>query len=597
MKEIVLNEKIPLSKSIPKRVIDVEMFRAGEQTDSDGDRALFTEQDLEDIITSYDPASHEAPLIVGHDQNDSTPSLGWVKNLWRRGKSLWGKIELTPKAEKMISEGIFKKVSSSFYAPEADANPHKGKLSLRHLALVNIPAVKGLADFREQLSDTINIDFSEKRSKALFKELLDKNTSIMAKPRKKRISNHAEGPMHVTINVGGSSGGEDLPLYDDSGNQLTTAGTPVDYEEEEEMEEMDLPEDEMEYDEDEELEEGMDEEGMDEEGMDEEGMDEEGLDEEGLDEGMDEEMDEGMDEEPEDLEGGGDEVEDISDDMDDDEDKISELATSYSPLELAKALMLQKQTNNMMESNMSQDFSEKKEETEYACSDDKKSKKMKKYKEKDEEEMSEDYAEEEEEEEKDEKEMKKKEECDDDDDDDDEEETKDHGEESMIEDYSEEEDEEDEEEDEDSESSESLKERVARLEKELVEQKKLAREKEISDFCEKVYQNGKLTEQIVSKTDLVRFMGSLNGKNAMNFSESGRQSQFDFFSNVLVNLPQLVNFSEVAPEGTAPKRKKVSPPASGYEYDGNNLDLHTKALEFSEAKGVDYITALKTIME
>jgi hypothetical protein len=92
-------------------------------------------------------------------------------------------------------------------------------------------------------------------------------------------------------------------------------------------------------------------------------------------------------------------------------------------------------------------------------------------------------------------------------------------------------------------------------------------------------------------------MGSLNGKNSMNFSEGTKKSQFDFFSDVLENLPQLVNFSEVAPEASAPKRKKVNPPASGYAYDGSNLDLHTQALEFSESKGVDYITALKSIVE
>jgi len=477
------------------------------------------------------------------------------------------------------------------------------------LALVNIPAVKGLADFRECLSDTITVDFSEKRSKALFKELLDKNTSIMAKPRKKRISNHAEGPMHVTINVGGSSGAEDLPIYDDGGNQLSKAGTPVDYYEDEEEEDLDysdgdpdFPEDfpeedesldeegyeteeEMEYDEDEELPmEGEEEMPLEEEGGEEE-MPMEG-------EGEEEEMpmeDEG-EEAPESLEEDS-EIEDISEELDGDDAKISELASSYSPLELAKALMLQKETKNMMEAPNTQDFSECDDEDDEKKSKKDGDKKLKKKKEEDaeskdysdsdepEDDESEDFEESVEEFSEDEEETDGK--CDDS-----EEEEKDFSE-----------DEEEDDEDEDSESTESLKDRVARLEKELIEQKKLAREKDISDFCEKVYQGGKLTEQIVTKTDLVRFMSSLNGKNSMNFSEGTRKSQFDFFSDVLENLPQLVSFSEVAPEASTPKRKKVDSPASGYEYDKSNLDIHAKALEFSEAKGVDYVTALKSVID
>lgn len=638
MKEITLNEKSPLSKAIPKKVINVEMFRAGEQTDSDGDRALFTEQDLEDIISTYSPATHEAPLIVGHDQDDSTPSLGWVREMWRKGKSLWGKIELTPKAEKLISEGVFKKVSSSFYAPEADANPYPGKLALRHLALVNIPAVKGLADFKEHLTETINVDFSDQRSHALFKELLDKNTSIMAKPRKKRISNHAEGPMHVTINVGGSSGPEDLPIYDDGGNQLSKGGIPVDYEDDEtEFADgdpdfpQDFPEEDEELDSeyapegedvdfgDEEIDEAMGAEGEEAEGFDPEAgaEDMEGMEgEEGAEE-LDPEAElEGEEEldpeaEPEDVEGS-DEIEDISDDVEGDDAKISELASNFSALELAKALMLQKETKNMMESENTSDFSECDEDTE-------KSKKKKKKEEQDEsEDYAEDYeegtefAEDGEDEDDESEDYAEDPECSDD---------EEEGTEFAEDDEDEDEDDEDEpkskskkkkmpeflkkgkkeaefeESDEDSEDNESLKQRVARLEKELTEQKKLAREKDISDFCEKVYQGGKLTEQIVSKTDMVRFMSSLNGKNSMNFSEGNKRSQFDFFSDVLENLPQLVNFSEVAPQATAPKKKQVAAPESGYAYEGTNLDLHAKALDYSEAKGVDYLTALKSVID
>ena len=142
-----------------------------------------------------------------------------------------------------------------------------------------------------------------------------------------------------------------------------------------------------------------------------------------------------------------------------------------------------------------------------------------------------------------------------------------------------------------------LQARVAELEEELSRQKKLMREKEISDFCETLYENGKLTQQIVPKTDLVRFMETLNNKNSVNFSESGKTSQFDFFRNVLENLPSMVSFEEFATQASAPAAKKsISPSADGYIYDPSTADLHVQALEYAESKGVEYTVALKAII-
>ena len=139
--------------------------------------------------------------------------------------------------------------------------------------------------------------------------------------------------------------------------------------------------------------------------------------------------------------------------------------------------------------------------------------------------------------------------------------------------------------------------RVAELEEELARQKKLMREKEISDFCETLYGEGKLTNQIVSKTDLVRFMETLNNKNSVNFSETGKASQFDFFRGVLGKLPSMVSFEEFATPASAPKSKKQpSPSADGYVYDPATAGLHAQALEYAEEKGVEYTIALKAVL-
>lgn len=566
------------------------MFKAGEHMDSDNDRARFTIRDLEDIVSCYDPRVHEAPLIIGHEQNDSTPALGWVREVWRKGRSLWGKIELTPRAERIISEGTFKKVSSSFYAPEAETNPNRGKLSLRHLALVSIPAVKGLADFREPISDTITLNFSEQRSQTLFKELLESNTKHMPRQRtrKKSISDHGEGTVNLTINVSAGEGNKKIPIYDDSGSLLNESGAPADYD-------MDFVEDE-------------DKEGLPPTTEDDGDM----PDQAPTDPGADPEADPMAEETPvppdspeaegempeqvpdaEDEEMPGDEgdedaespTEDVSDELEDEDgdSKIAELASNYSAAELVKALAMKKQNTDLMESEASggdtTDFAEgdaedKDEDSEddedetkdYACGDeDKKEFPFNKKKKEDSEEEDSDDKKEYSEEEKDKK-------------DDTDEDKKEYAED-------------------DSEVS-KLKDRLAALEEELQKQRKSAREKEISDFCESIYTNGKLIESVVPKKELVKFMSTLNGKNTINFSESNRKSQFDFFSEVLTNLPQVVNFSEVATPATAPKKKKLSTrdDLSGFAYDTKSLDLHAEALDFAEANNVDYVTALKTVV-
>jgi hypothetical protein len=146
-------------------------------------------------------------------------------------------------------------------------------------------------------------------------------------------------------------------------------------------------------------------------------------------------------------------------------------------------------------------------------------------------------------------------------------------------------------------SVDNLNARVAELEEELNKQRKLAREKEISSFAEGLYESGKLTEQVVPKGDLVRFMETLNHKNSVNFSETGKASQFDFMRGVLESLPSMVSFEEFATPATAPKKsKEVEPNASGYAYDPNTANVHADALSYAEDNGCDYLTAVKFVI-
>jgi len=640
MKEHVLNGEKPLSTQQPKKVVFVEMFRAGPQISSTGQKLVFTENDLDQVVGSYDPIHHEAPLIIGHDQEDGTPALGWVQKVWRKGKELWGKVELTPKAEQLIKDGVFKKVSSSFYLPEAETNPTPGKLSLRHLGLVSIPAVKGLTAFSEQSEEqkTITITPSEGESSISFKEHLGKNL-IMARKKTKTETpasvesttiDHGEGGMTVNINIGGGAGGgaSKANVYDDSGNKISETGAPADYDMDYAMEadaSMDAePMPSMEED----MEGSSDDLGLEDDGeggeMPDDGaeMPDEGG--EMPDEGgeIPEEGGEGeMPSEPTEDEGGM-ETDDISGEMEGADEKIAQLASEYEIEELIKALALKTDATSMMEGQGKMSYGEMPEGLKKAIE----AKKGEKSDEEDEEKDSEDmgeavkegeapsgaekpsakevggaeepkgeqvYAEEETNEEKEEEESAEHAEgCKSYEEDEDEEKKKegkvtseatgtlDHSESAMG-----------------VQGQKNLQTRVAELEEELAKQKKLMREKEISDFTETLYNEGKLTQQIVAKTDLVRFMETLNNKNSVNFSETGKASQFDFFKGVLENLPSMVSFEEFATPASAPKApKQPVPSADGYVYDPTTANLHAQALEYSEQKGVEYTIALKAIL-
>jgi hypothetical protein len=128
---------------------EVNIFKAGLQTAESGMSREFTLSELDEIVDSYDPLIHEAPIRIGHEDNDKVPAWGWVKGLIRKGEDLYAKVDFSPLAKSFVKNGLYKKVSASFYSPISKINPHPGKWSLRHVALLGAqpPAVKGLKGF------------------------------------------------------------------------------------------------------------------------------------------------------------------------------------------------------------------------------------------------------------------------------------------------------------------------------------------------------------------------------------------------------------------------------------------------------------------
>ncbi len=124
----------------------LQIFKPGKHTAMGGQTLSFTESDLAATCAAYDPAKHEAPLVVGHPAHD-LPAYGWIKSLAFAD----GGIDATPAQVNndfadMVAAGAFKKISAAFYAPNSPSNPVPGVFYLRHVGFLGAqpPAVKGL---------------------------------------------------------------------------------------------------------------------------------------------------------------------------------------------------------------------------------------------------------------------------------------------------------------------------------------------------------------------------------------------------------------------------------------------------------------------
>lgn len=142
----------------------IEIFRAGRHIDDSGTPHNFTEADLADMASSYNPALREAPLTVGHPK-DNLPAYGWVKSVQNTAGVLSiNPHQVEPQFAEMVHAGRFKKRSASFYPPSAPNNPTPGKWYLRHVAFLGAqpPAVAGLKDIQFSEDDAGGaVSFSE----------------------------------------------------------------------------------------------------------------------------------------------------------------------------------------------------------------------------------------------------------------------------------------------------------------------------------------------------------------------------------------------------------------------------------------------------
>lgn len=125
----------------------IEIFKAGKHTAMSGETLTFSQADLQAAVAAYDPQVYEAPLVVGHPKLDD-PAYGWAQglSLTDDGKLLADPHQVDTEFSEIVNQGRFKKVSASFFAPDAPNNPKPGVWYLKHIGFLGAaaPAVKGL---------------------------------------------------------------------------------------------------------------------------------------------------------------------------------------------------------------------------------------------------------------------------------------------------------------------------------------------------------------------------------------------------------------------------------------------------------------------
>lgn len=143
----------------------IQIFKSGKHVAASGDTFNFSESDVAATVAAYDPALHEAPVVIGHPRHD-LPAYGWIKSLSQADGALAAEPQqVDPAFAELVDAGRYKKVSASFYHPDSPSNPVPGVYYLRHVGFLGAqpPAVKGLRnpEFNEADEKIVSFDFSE----------------------------------------------------------------------------------------------------------------------------------------------------------------------------------------------------------------------------------------------------------------------------------------------------------------------------------------------------------------------------------------------------------------------------------------------------
>jgi hypothetical protein len=120
----------------------LELLRVGTFLDSQKQPYTFTLDALKQIADSYNSDYHVAPILVNHDE--TKPNKGLIDRVWVEGDRLFAEPrQVDPELAELTNAGRWPSLSPAIYLPDSPTNPVPGSYGLRHVAMVQIPAIKG----------------------------------------------------------------------------------------------------------------------------------------------------------------------------------------------------------------------------------------------------------------------------------------------------------------------------------------------------------------------------------------------------------------------------------------------------------------------
>jgi hypothetical protein len=139
---------------------------------------------------------HEAPLVIGHPK-DNLPAYGWVKSLnFADGLLQANPHNVIAEFTDWVKQGLYKKISASFYPPNHPSNPVPDVYYLRHVGFLGAqpPAVKGLPDpaFNEGEEGVVTIEFSEEDQQVSEQDKIKEQIAADAEKLVKQQADFAE---------------------------------------------------------------------------------------------------------------------------------------------------------------------------------------------------------------------------------------------------------------------------------------------------------------------------------------------------------------------------------------------------------------------
>lgn len=172
----------------------IHLLKPGTFVGKDKKSYTFTADDVRSVAESYNPQLSEAPIVIGHPEEDSpawgkiaTASCDADANLFVTPH------RVHPQFAEAVGDGRFDKVTASLYSPDHPANPAPGKWYLQHVGFLGAkaPAVKGLQpiQFADGGAPAVIVSLSEGDDEAVT--LLTRLADLFRTGRKPQLSEAA----------------------------------------------------------------------------------------------------------------------------------------------------------------------------------------------------------------------------------------------------------------------------------------------------------------------------------------------------------------------------------------------------------------------